>query len=149
MDSISLAFDKIRWSYAERDPKALDELEARIAARGRLGLMLTYSELVDGVAFDLPNLKESPRYVDVADWQDLDRSIVGDFLGHISQRSYDKGGFFASAIVVSANDGTPGGGFYELLKDLGLVASKRDDYAIALWVEHVKKAHAWYRTHGR
>ncbi len=124
------------------------KLETRIAARGRAGRTLTYSELVEGVPFDLPNLKESPRFIDVADWRDLDRSIVGDFLGHISQRSYDKGEFFASAIVVSANDGTPGDGFYQLLKDLGLVASKRDDYAVALWVDHVKKAHAWYRTHG-
>ena len=137
----------IRWHYADRDPHALEELEQRIAAVGRRRGLVTYSDLVRGVIFELPNLRDGERTVDVSDWQDLDRAVVGDFLGYISLRSYEQGRFFSSALVVSKMDGSPSEGFYSLLKELGLISSGRTDKAMYLWAEHVAKAHTWFSQH--
>ncbi len=61
MDEIQRRFSAMQWLYAEQDPAALEELERRIASAGRAGrTMRLYSDLVQGVCFDLPSLKESP-----------------------------------------------------------------------------------------
>ena len=135
------------WHYADKDPDALRELEQRLAAAGQRRGLLTYSDLVRGVRFNLPNLRDGERTIDIPDWQDLDRAIVGDFLGYISMRSYQSAGFFSSALVVSKLDGSPGEGVYTLLKQLVLVSSGRTDKAMYLWADHVAKAHAWYSEH--
>jgi hypothetical protein len=147
MDDVQRRFSEMRWAYAGGDPAALAQLESRLARVGRAGKLITYSDLVLGVPFDLPNLAESPRYIDIHAWQGPDRSIVGDFLAEISRRSYDKGNFLASALAVTAYDGTPGEGFHALLKELGLIPMQSSPLALDLWVEHVQKAHAWYKQH--
>jgi hypothetical protein len=120
------------------------ELDRRIGDVGCRRRLVTYSDLVRGVTFNLPNLRE-PRYqIDTADWQDLDRAIIGDFLGYLSMESYERAGFFASALVVSKQDGSPSEGFYSLLKDLRLIVSSKTDKAMYLWADNVAKAHTWY-----
>jgi hypothetical protein len=106
--------------------------------------LITYSDLVNGVTFRLPNLTEGTRQIDVTAWEDIDRAIVGEFLGYLSFISYKRGGFFSSALAVSKVDGTPGQGFYELMKELGLIASANSDKAMYLWTDHVRRAHEWY-----
>lgn len=147
MDLIQQKFGKMYWRYATGDLSALEELEARMAAAGRKRSLITYSELVKGVPFDLPNLSQSPRLIDVTDWQDLDRTIVGDYLGCSSMRSYERARFFISALVVSKLDGSPGDGFYTLLRELGLVSTAQSDKALDIWAEHVAKAHTWFSQH--
>jgi hypothetical protein len=144
MDKILERFGSIKWNYAPRDPAARAELDRRIAEVGRRRGLITYSDLVRGITFNLSNLREPHHQIDTGDWQDLDRVIVGDFLGYLSMESYERAGFFASALVVSKQDGTPGEGFYNLLKDLGLIASSKTDKAMFLWSDHVDKAHKWY-----
>lgn len=144
MDKILERFRSIGWVYAHRDAAARGELDGRIAEVGRRRALITYSELVRGVTFHLPSLREPQHRIDTADWRDLDRAIVGDFLGHLSMESYERAGFFSSALVVSKQDGSPGEGFYNLLKELGLVASSKSDKAMYLWADHVAKAHTWY-----
>jgi len=148
VDSVLQALRDMRWTYAEDDANVLAELEVRIAVRGRAHDLITYSDLVEDVAFDLPNLAERPHVIDTHNWQELDRALIGDFLGYISARSYEKGGFFASALVVDTAERQPGEGFYRLLKQVGLVASTRHDDNMAVWLDQVKKAHRWYETHG-
>lgn len=111
--------------------------------------MITYSDLVQNVQFDLSNLKHSPRVIDVHDWHELDRAIIGDFLGYISMRSYQYGSFFASALVVTKLDGSPGWGFYNLLKELKIIPSSQSEEALDIWADHVRKAHTWYQSHPR
>src|SRR4051812_5885503 len=118
MDAVTERFSKMTWRYATQDEAALLELESRVAIAARRRALLTYSELADRLLFDLPSLKEPRRRIDAADWQDLDRAIIGDFLGYMSMRSYAIGGFFSSALVVSKRDGSPSPGFYTLLQDL-------------------------------
>jgi hypothetical protein len=144
MDNILECFRSIQWHYAPHDEKARAELDRRIAEVGRRRGLLTYSDLVRDVTFNLPNLHERRHRIDTADWQDLDRAIVGDFLGYLSMESYERAGFFSSALVVSKQDGSPGEGFYNLLRELGLIASSKTDKAMYLWADHVAKAHTWY-----
>ena len=144
MDPIKERFAKIHWQYGDGAPIALAELERRIAAAGHQRLLITYSDLVEGVPFNLPNVRESPHIINVSDWSELDRTIVGSFLGYISKRSYEQAGFFASALVVNKTDGSPGDGFNRQLHELGLVATPHSPKAFDLWVEQVSKAHAWF-----
>lgn len=146
MDPILQKFEEIEWRYATGDSKALTILEERIAVAGRKRSLITYSELVRGVTFNLPNVQK-PRTIDVTDWQELDRAIVGNFLGYISMRSYERAHLFSSALVVSKMDGSPGDGFYSLLKDLGLIPNVRSAKALDIWAEHVAKAHTWFAKH--
>ncbi len=92
----------------------------------------------------MPNVRSGPRTIDTSDWEALDRNIVGSFLGYLSMESYDRGGFICSALVVGKRDGSPGEGFYSLLKDLGLIANSKSDKALYIWSDHVSKAHQWY-----
>lgn len=147
MNSVLEKFKIIEWRYADKDPRALDELEKRIAVAGHKRGLITYSDLVRGITFHLPNLREPVRTINVMDWQELDRAIVGDFLGYISMRSYEHAKFLSSALVVSKMDGSPGDGFYNLLKELGLIANLRSSKALDIWAEHVAKAHTWYAKH--
>jgi len=146
MDPVLQRFRDLEWTYATGDSKALHILEDRIAAAGRRRALITYSEVVCGVTFNLPNMQE-PRTIDVYDWQDIDRAVVGSFLGYISMRSYEHARMFSSSLVVSKMDGSPGEGFYNLLKDLGLIPNIRSGKALDLWAEHVAKAHTWFAKH--
>jgi hypothetical protein len=143
-DDIRERFQAMKWRYADKDPHALAELERRIADAARKRGLLTYSDLVRDVRFNLPNLRDGDRTIDVSDWEELDRAIVGDFLGYISQRSYERHGFLSSALVVTKLDGLPSEGFYTLIRDLGLISSGKTDKAMYLWSDHVAKAHTWY-----
>ncbi|MGQ0712814.1 MAG: hypothetical protein ACT4PJ_03665 [Gemmatimonadaceae bacterium] len=146
-DPILERFRQLTWEYGDRDPVALQTLEQRVADAGRRRKLITYSELVTGVRFNLPNIRGGERVIDIGDWSDLDRKIVGSFLGYMSLRSYEAARFFLSALVVSKMDGSPGEGFYNLLRDLGLIASSKTDKAMYLWADHVAKAHTWYSRH--
>jgi hypothetical protein len=147
MDPIETRFRAMQWDYGDKDDAARAELTHRIAAIGRRRGLVTYSDLVRGVTFNLPNVKGGPRVIDVTDWEDLDRAIVGSFLGYIAMESYFAARFLASALVVSKQDGSPGEGFYSLLKELELIRTSKSDKALHLWAEHVAKAHQWYVSH--
>ena len=89
-DRILESFAAIPWHYADKDPKALSELEGRVARAASKRGLLTYSDLVRDVEFNLPTLKNPKRVIDTFDWQDLDRAIIGDFLGYMSMKSYER-----------------------------------------------------------
>jgi hypothetical protein len=146
MDPILQKFEGIQWRYAPGDAQALAILEKRIATAGRKRSLITYSDLVRGVTFILPNVQR-PRTIDVTDWQELDRAIVGDFLGYISMRSYERARLFSSALVVSKMDGSPGEGFHNLLKELGLIPNVRSAKTLDIWADHVAKSHTWFAKH--
>ena len=43
---------------------------------------ITYSNLVAGVRFNLPNIRGGERTIDIGDWSELDRAMIGGFLGY-------------------------------------------------------------------
>ena len=119
MDDIENRMSTIKWSYAESDPDALAALIARVEDAGRREDLINYSDLVRGVRFQLPNVnKGQPFQIDVHDWQDLDRAILGEFLGYISMLSYRKGKFMASALVINKTEFRPSYHFFNWMKDL-------------------------------
>jgi hypothetical protein len=78
-----------KWAWADKDPNALAALEQRIAETGRNLELITYSDLVKGLDFHLPNVRNGEPYrVPIYDWSGFDRGMVGEFLGYISTRSY-------------------------------------------------------------
>ena len=72
------------------------------------------------------------------------RRQLPTYSGYISMRSYERARLFSSALVVSKMDGSPGDGFYTLLRELALIPNLKSAKALDLWAEHVAKAHTWY-----
>jgi hypothetical protein len=72
--------------------------------------------------------------------------MIGEFLGYISWESYQRGRILASALVVTRDDGTPGPGFANMVRDLGLLDSSDPMAELACWANEVRKAHRWYQS---
>jgi hypothetical protein len=134
----------MRWHYADYDPAARAELERRLTDTARRGDLVSYSHLVRGVLFSLPNVQSSPLELGVPEWTDLHRAILGDFLGKISCASYEQAGFLLSAVAVSGSSGEPSEGFRALAKELGLSSTQGATY-LDFWTEQVRQAQDKYR----
>ena len=148
MDSVEEKLAEMEWPFVDSDPAALEELTRRVADAGRGRCLVTYSDLVRGVRFCLPNVRQGePFEIDVEEWTGQDRQIVGDFLGAISAESYRRGRFFASALVVGKVQSQPSGHFFEWMEQLGVLPNLREDTVLAFWAEQVNKAHRWYQSH--
>ena len=146
MDEVLTRLEAIEWVYGDHDPVALAELSRRIAAVGRTRQdFLNYSELVDGIAFRLSNVTAGEPY-EIREWTNLDRNIIGSFLGRIVLDSHRRGRFFASALVIGKASNSPGEGFWGLAEDVGLLRSNSEAARLRLWVEHVELARAWHRA---
>jgi hypothetical protein len=114
MDEICRKMKQADRIWANKDPDSLTTLEGRIADAGRNLSMITYSDLVKGVDFHLPNVRNRQAYrVPVYDGSGFDRGVVGEFLGYISTRSYCANGFMASALVVNRLEYKPSNLFFE------------------------------------
>jgi hypothetical protein len=147
MDEAAKRLAEIEWAYADGDPAAYAELARRVAAVGRTEKnFLTYSELVDGVAFRLANVAGGEPF-EIREWTGLDRAIVGDFLGRIAAESYQRGRFLASSLVYGMANNDPGEGFYGLATDVGLLRSSSDTARLEFWFTQVRLARAWYKSH--
>jgi hypothetical protein len=147
MDEIARKMAEIEWIYADKDPRALSTLEEKIADTGRKLGLITYSELVKGVDFHLPNVRKGEAYrIQIYDWTGLDRAILGEFLGYISSRSYQEAGFMASALVVNSTGYEPSDQFFEWMERLGVLPDTNKDTVLAFWADQVHKAHNWYKA---
>ena len=148
MDQIQRALEAIAWKYADSDPATVTEFARRIRDAVRAGKQtLTYSEIASGVTFHLPNVNEGKPYqIDIHDWEILDRSIVGDFLGRIDADSFRAGQFFASAMVISAERNMPSPAFFDLARQVGLLKAKNQDAELMFWTDQLNKSRAWLQA---
>jgi hypothetical protein len=145
-DVIQARLDAVQWEYGDKDPVAIDELTHRIVTTGRKFSLISYSDLVKGVEFHFPNVRSGEPYcIDIYDWSELDRRIIGDCLGYISWRSYTKAKFMASALVVARLESKPSDIFFEWMETLGVLPNVYRDTVLAFWAEQVKRAHHWYK----
>lgn len=148
MNQVKRKLADYSWNFANRDPRALKELEKRIINTARRQDVITYSDLVKGITFSLPNVNGGqPFQIEPDDWSDLHRAIIGEFLGCISADSYAKFGIFLSAIVVTKADGTPGQGFVNFMRELEVLTRPGEDAAIEFWVNEVRKVYKFYKQH--
>ena len=145
INELSGRLSAIRWTFADADPVARRELERRIAEVGRKGGLVTYSELVKGVVFRLPTVNGGgPYQIDISNWSELDRALIGDFLGAISSDSYLQGGFLATALVVNQDQRMPSERFFTWLVELGVLRNAKERTILPFWSDQVSLAHAWY-----
>ncbi len=142
------ALDECEWAFAPNDKGACAELAERIARTGRLGTnLISYSNLVAGVSFNLPTVNGgAPYQIDTHNWEGLDRRIIGDFLGYISAASYKAGDFMATALVVGLANNQPSDIFFEWMHELNVLPSLTNASIEKFWVEQVSKAVAWYQA---
>lgn len=147
MDDLEERFDEMEWEYGDKDLHAIDVLTGRIKEAGRKFSLISYTDLVSGVAFHYPNINSGePHFISVfGEWGGLDRRIIGDCLGYISMRSYKEAGFLASALVVARLESKPSDIFFEWMRDLGVIENTSDSNVLAFWTDQVKKAHQWYK----
>jgi len=133
------------WAWPRSDKHALEELEFRIEKAARNKGFLDYSELVKGVTFKIPTINDGgPFEIDVRSWRDIDRAILGQFLGYISMKSYEKHDFMLSAIVIGRNSSEPSHHFYQWVKWLGMLSDTSENGMISFWAKHFKAAHRHY-----
>jgi len=145
MNSVLARMKATRWSFAGSDPASLRMIEGRIRECGRAGQLINYSDLVRGIRFHLPTINEGqPFEIDVHDWRDIDRAIVGEFLGYLSMQTYEGKGFIASALAVGKDEGRPSQRFFEWMRTIGLLTGTTQDAETEFWIREVKKAHAAY-----
>jgi hypothetical protein len=146
MDPILRHLNAIQWTYGDGDPVALAELARRIHTVGRTKEdFIVYTDLANGITFQLPNVKDG-RPFEIEEWTDLNRAIIGSFLGNIAAQTYRQGGFFASALVIGVVANQPGEGFWSLAQEVGMLQSNTEDARLRLWFEHVRLARHWYAT---
>jgi len=129
-----------QWHYADNDPRAKGLLTDRILETACRQKLITYSDLVSGVTFHLRNVNDG-RPFEITEWTDLHRAIIGDFLGCISADSYANAGIFLSAVVVTKDDGTPGFGFTNFMRDLGVLSGRSQAAELECWVREVQKVY--------
>lgn len=136
----------IKWQYADRNPAVLDELRQRIANVGKHFGLISYSDLVDGVAFSYPNINHGePFWITPGNWSGLHRKIIGEALGYISMETYFEAGLMASALVIGRVESKPSDIFFDWVVELGLLPSMREDDVLRYWSDQVNKAHHWYK----
>ena len=142
-------FRSMTWRYADRDHAALAELRRRVEAAATSPQQFSnYSDIVRGITFRLPNVNEGRPFA-IDEWSDLNRSIVGEFLGRIAAESFVEAGCLSSAVVI--NDGTngPGEGFWRLLREVGLFKSRSEQARTEFWLEHVALTRAWIQRRAK
>lgn len=140
MNDVKRKLAAYQWAYAVNDPDAKRVLANRILEAARRQKLISYSDLVKGVTFRLSNVNGG-RPFEIIDWTDLHRAIIGDFLGSISADSYSRAGVFFSAVVVTKDDGTPGPGFTNFMRELGVLSGSSQTAALECWVREVEKVY--------
>jgi hypothetical protein len=78
----------------------------------------------------------------------VDRTLVGEFLGYISARSYRRHSFMASALAVEKAEGKPSFQFFKWMRKLGAIPSTDDDVVLSFWVDQVNRAYQHFASTG-
>lgn len=138
----------MRFAY-DGDSAANREVELRIAKRAAKRETITYSELVEGITFCLPNVAGGSPFQlgEMGDWSDLDRAVLGSVLGRISADSYLGAGFLASAVAVSKTTKEPSEGFKSLVREAGFMRNTKGDAFALFWSVQLNKAYEWFAAH--
>lgn len=138
-----------QWKFAPRDQRALAELTARLERAGSRGEVIGYTALVADVRFQIDTVNDGkPFEVDAYSWTELNRLIIGDFLGCISARSYLAHGFLLSVLAGSSEDLQPTAPFFNWAGELGLLTDNTELGRIVFSDTQRKLAYAHYQRSG-
>jgi len=137
--------EAIDWSWARSDRAAVEELEWRMQRAAKNRGMLDYSTLVEGITFNVPAINNGGSFkIDIRNWRDIDRALIGTFLGYISMRSYKESGFLLSAIVVGKSEAQPSYHFFDYVRKLGMLEDMSETSILAFWIREFKAIHRRY-----
>lgn len=130
----------------ECDPVALGILEGKIIERAGRQEFITYSELFSGVEFVMPSVWPTPHYFDVHTWPHPERTIATHYLRTICERSKERFGLMATAIVVAKETMRPSEAFFQLAEEAKcLRPGSRETTRERFWAKQVKMVHEHYR----
>lgn len=142
MDKISAKLEDTKWVYSDQDTQALDKLRSLLQRTARKKTIITYSELVEGITFNIDSVNDGhPFQIHTDPWQDLDRVIIGDFLGKLASESYRDYGFMISALSVNATTMSPSKYFFRWAKELGLLKDNSEEGRDIFWNTQLQKAY--------
>lgn len=149
MDPLLEKLKSFDWPLPDQDDASYQEIKRRIAAAGKKRQLLTYSQLVQGIEFQIPSINDGhPFRLNVGGWTGLDRHIIGQFLGKLSCESYEEHGFMANALVVDAIENLPSKNFFGWMEYVEAIPDKSETEILRFWADQVRKAHKWYRKYG-
>lgn len=106
------------------------EIYKKLQEVARKQELITYSEIARLASLNMESQAE--------------RNRIGEILGEISMFEYDQGRPLLSAIVVHADDLTPGRGFFHLARQLGLLGGHDDRSETTFFVNEVKKVYRYW-----
>jgi hypothetical protein len=144
-NSLSEKLKSFEWLLPDQDDSSYEEIKRRIAATGKMRKLLTYSELVKGIDFNIPSISDQPFRI--MQWTGLNRHIIGQFLGKLSCESYERYGFMANAMVVDAAEGIPSKSFFQWMEYVQAIPDKSETAVLQFWAEQVQKAQQHYRKY--
>lgn len=143
MDKTAIILEDTQWVYSDQDTQALDKLRSLLQKTARKKTVITYSELVGGITFNIDSINNGQPYqIQTDHWQDLDRVIIGDFLGKLASESYRDYGFMISALSVDASTMSPSMYFFRWAKELGLLKDDSEEGRDIFWNMQLQKAYA-------
>src|SRR5437867_9523750 len=117
MDRILASLQGLHFKYADQDLDAVVALEKRISEAAQAGRTITYSELVKGITFQIPSVKNGQPFP-ILQFSEFEQGLIGDFLGYINLRAYGERSLLPSALVVRKEDGQPSPTFFRWLEPL-------------------------------
>ncbi len=149
MDPLLENLKTFKWALADQDESSYQEIKRRIATSGKMRKLLTYSELVKGIDFQIGSINNGKSFrMNIRGWTDLDRHIIGQFLGKLSCETYENHGFMANVLVVDATEGVPSKKFFAWMDDVNAISDKSEKEMLSFWADHLRLAQQWYRRNG-
>jgi hypothetical protein len=95
-------------------------------------LTISYTEIANLLGLDMSNPD--------------DRLRIGDMLDEINHAEHHAGHPMISAVVVHAQEGVPGPGFFVCARELGQLTSRNRQDELAFFVQELQRVHAhWGR----
>lgn len=149
--------ENFEFGYAHAAPTAAATVAERIRAAGLAGEPISYSDAVRGIPFDLDvHGRPRPFTIDVHDWWDIDRAIVGSVLGSLCAETYDRSRCLISALVIRKPQDLgrgwqrervnhPSPPFFKFATDLGLYGGHGELDELDFWTRQLNAAIAWFR----
>lgn len=145
MDLLLEKLKSFNWKIPDQDEDSYQEIKRRVAEVGRKRKMITYSELVLGMEFNIPSLNGGkPFRLNNRGWTGEDRYIIGQFLGKLSCETYERYGFMANALVVDKLESRPSKNFFGWMEYVKAIPDRSEEEILRFWAEQVQKAHQWY-----
>jgi hypothetical protein len=137
---------------SQHEPKAADaarnEIYERIRQAAKQRKMLTYSELVRGIKFTHPQMRNGdPFEIVTFDWKGWDRKFIGGTLAQLTCDTLVSHGCLITSLVVDKGENAPSKILFEWLHDMGVLPDLEARTVDGFWATHVKKTFEYFKTH--